>query len=66
MRWAVTAGVALAAAGGLTLPGLLNSRVMHYGPQDQAALVWIMQNTPEEAVFLVNSNYWGGTSGRRV
>lgn len=61
MRAVSAAGVFCAVLSGLMLPGLLNSRVVLFGPQDAAAFGWIQAQLPKDEKFLVNSNFWGAS-----
>ena len=57
--WVIPGCVLLAAAGGLTLMGLLNPSTLLFGPQDAAAAQWIQEQTGPDDIILINSNYWG-------
>ncbi|HUF37115.1 MAG TPA: hypothetical protein VMN57_01220 [Anaerolineales bacterium] len=68
----VLAGLLVAALLGLAMWGvsgtveIVNPGTVLADAGDVAALAWIEENTPEEAVFLVNTTYWQGGAYRGV
>ncbi len=55
--WLALLGLAL--AGSLTQIGIINPATNLYTIADHQAAQWIEENTPPQANFLINSNYWG-------
>jgi hypothetical protein len=70
-RW-LSAGLLLAAAGGLLVWGLretrsvLNSTTNFTNTSDVAALEWVKTNTPQTARFFINDTLWQGPVYRGV
>jgi hypothetical protein len=46
--------------GGLSQVGILNPTTLLFGPADAAAAQWIVENTPPDSRFLINSAQWMG------
>ena len=44
--------------GASRLAGVMNPSCVLFFPQDQEAMEWIVENTPADSTFLVNSRHW--------
>jgi hypothetical protein len=56
------AGLVLVLVGFPIQIGNINPGTILFGAADRPAVEWIRENTPDNARFLINSNYWGTLS----
>jgi hypothetical protein len=62
--WFFLVGIVI--AGSFTELALINPKTVLFSQADKGAMDWIMRNTPAQARFLINSNYWGSSKSQVV